>query len=1003
MAATQSSVEPFKATKLWNMIIQEFRSGMPLKRHRKGLRSRPYDNCFTSSEAVEWLHEYLQNCDRFGPWVTKSQTISLLEKFLQSKVIQVVKGSTKGSSTPKFEDNGDLYRFVHVSPIKKLRSALSRSNLRSARTPLKTINSEPVGRTLSYDNPAFTIKDTDKESGEKRKVVPECRLVQRPLTAAQTEEVWQSATLTRLQRLLWLSSLDYLLGGGQINPKYIIHNCTHVSRNGVVLVPKDQDDLPHWVLSAMKCLANWPNGTESGLPNYPGFEKDVLKTVSNYFQSLLQPLLTHQLYNLIIESFVTAERRDRGLHPGVEESPSTPPDAIQGLASFQSVENLMLNMTSGGLFGFSPELAGAPGRQIGVRESADREVPQDAASKRLKMTEVRNWIGDTRGIPPSTVSSYRGEQRAGESQTCVTRSPATTRGRKIIQRSASMRVTGFVGNDGISHHNPRIWDGRQLSTQPQGMRRCISEPTRGPHGQDNSTSSQGKEHQARPVSSGAYHVSSQGINIKPQRNQRPLSAPIRQGTPKYPSASNLNAPDQQRTQGTVTGSRRVNSEVHITNSDSSRPRSMASTQGKSQSSIVDKQRDLNYGFPMKYNYPTEGRRHCGSMNDINNAATSNTQQLPKESTGIRNLFVSRRFGSASELFQKMFKKKSTIGFADSAPIDQDAEVDNHHSGSTPHLQEQQQPQSGTKGTPPNLINNMKKISPPYPPPLRATHSYSNLGSSRENSDSQTPDVNHQMTGLRATSSSDVRSSVRDERSKGERKLTRSDSTTSLYLSDDKSYTQEALKLCCLLLPPVSRRKLQLVLKLMTRMESNPDLVLSSRRTTRQLVLQTFSRTILCSEEEIDFNEALSIRIVEYLMDNQAEVFAQPEELKKDVEDRLVYLRRGQIQYLTGEENKKPTTAPSYCQKMSVPEYEAQKLSHSQKAITDLLEVIISDHNMTSKDKKKKLKQFQKTYPEIYGRRLPTTASEAALFPEKPKIKAPIVNVRKSFTKLKSLR
>ena len=60
----------------------------------------------------------------------------------------------------------------------------------------------------------------------------------------------------RLQRLLWLSSLDYLLGGGQINPKYIIHNCTHVSRNGVVLVPKDQDDLPHWVLSAMKCLAN---------------------------------------------------------------------------------------------------------------------------------------------------------------------------------------------------------------------------------------------------------------------------------------------------------------------------------------------------------------------------------------------------------------------------------------------------------------------------------------------------------------------------------------------------------------------------------------------------------------------------------------------------------------------------------------------------------------------------------------------------------------------------
>ena len=34
------------------------------------------------------------------------------------------------------------------------------------------------------------------------------------------------------------------------------------------------------------------------------------------------------------------------------------------------------------------------------------------------------------------------------------------------------------------------------------------------------------------------------------------------------------------------------------------------------------------------------------------------------------------------------------------------------------------------------------------------------------------------------------------------------------------------------------------------------------------------------------------------MDNQAEVFAQPEELKKDVEDRLVYLRRGQVRMVS---------------------------------------------------------------------------------------------------------
>lgn len=35
-------------------------------------------------------------------------------------------------------------------------------------------------------------------------------------------------------------------------------------------------------------------------PSYPGFERDVFKTVSDYFYSLPQPLLTYELYELFI-------------------------------------------------------------------------------------------------------------------------------------------------------------------------------------------------------------------------------------------------------------------------------------------------------------------------------------------------------------------------------------------------------------------------------------------------------------------------------------------------------------------------------------------------------------------------------------------------------------------------------------------------------------------------------------------------------------------------------
>lgn len=54
----------------WHELVVGFREGMP--RHRRRVKMRLYDECFTGSEAVQWLHKYLQNTGSFGT-VSKQQ------------------------------------------------------------------------------------------------------------------------------------------------------------------------------------------------------------------------------------------------------------------------------------------------------------------------------------------------------------------------------------------------------------------------------------------------------------------------------------------------------------------------------------------------------------------------------------------------------------------------------------------------------------------------------------------------------------------------------------------------------------------------------------------------------------------------------------------------------------------------------------------------------------------------------------------------------------------
>lgn len=71
------------------------------------MKMRLYEGCFTGHEAVEWLLVYIQARGLFGE-VSRPQVERLMQKFLQSDVIEGVRGK---EATRRFDEN-HFYQFV---------------------------------------------------------------------------------------------------------------------------------------------------------------------------------------------------------------------------------------------------------------------------------------------------------------------------------------------------------------------------------------------------------------------------------------------------------------------------------------------------------------------------------------------------------------------------------------------------------------------------------------------------------------------------------------------------------------------------------------------------------------------------------------------------------------------------------------------------------------------------------------------------------------------------
>jgi len=105
----------FRATKMWNNLVQNFRSSIKLKKKRHFFKT--YQNCFSSSDAISCMLNILQqqSSSNNSSSVTRTQAITILQSLYNANIFSDIKDNsnrTDANDPRQFLDNNKIFKLL---------------------------------------------------------------------------------------------------------------------------------------------------------------------------------------------------------------------------------------------------------------------------------------------------------------------------------------------------------------------------------------------------------------------------------------------------------------------------------------------------------------------------------------------------------------------------------------------------------------------------------------------------------------------------------------------------------------------------------------------------------------------------------------------------------------------------------------------------------------------------------------------------------------------------
>ncbi|XP_041350977.1 DEP domain-containing protein 7-like [Gigantopelta aegis] len=177
----------------------------------------------------------------------------------------------------------------------------------------------------------------------------------------------------------------------------------------------------------------------------------------------------------------------------------------------------------------------------------------------------------------------------------------------------------------------------------------------------------------------------------------------------------------------------------------------------------------------------------------------------------------------------------------------------------------------------------------------------------------------------------------------------------LIMTEHEKNALESLQLDVILLPWSVREELQRLLRFLSAVKKDKSFSLDVQESNKTIVLKVFCDSILKHKL---LTSSVAAEFVLFLLSHHREIFHVPRNIREKVSLRLYKLKHGDCM---------PLYESTYCNRITKEEYQRQSEECTQSSLIEMINSVLDDVNIPLKDKKVRLRQFQKYYPNIYER------------------------------------